>query len=125
MENTEKMMKLHVNNAEESIKVQRQAFRLGYSWGYDGTVLENLGYPYLWVNANDMTVTYSGDELYFMNHKAKFITVEDFLSIKIPLYSVKLFSPEGDNILFQYLTEEKYKVIKKQLLSFKVISREH
>ena len=68
---------------KHSEEVQKKLFELGYSWGNGITYVSHTSKPFLFISTySDFLLGYSDDLMFFNEHKAKEITVEDILGIE-------------------------------------------
>ena len=84
--------KIRVHNKEESAKIQRVLFKLGYNWvGNKGMKnvqhTEKIG---LFFDIEDYHTTYTSQLYYFKGHKGKEVTFAKLKSKEFKIYLKKL-----------------------------------
>jgi len=70
--------KIRVKNKEESIKIQKRMFELGFRWTKGKTEFLHIEEPFLYFDTHTMiTFTSTKDEPYFNTQDFKEITISD------------------------------------------------
>jgi len=70
--------KIRISSPEESEKVQKKLFELGYEWGVEGTTIQHTDSKYLFTNYDYITHTVS-DENFFIQHSYTELSVSELL----------------------------------------------